>query len=177
MRRIREMKASAEFQDFLAKSMPELRAYHTHCSSLAFGQAPDEHISNAVPVQIAVPISDNLHPITGPAVDSEGNIFVTFSGTRGQKVPVSIFRVDREFQQKPFVRDLPNASGLAFGPDGYLYCSSRAEGTVYRISPEGAAPSLSPPSRRRSGRPFARMCPTAPPPFAATAGATGASSP
>lgn len=95
-------------------------------------------VSNEVPVQIAVPISDNLHPITGPAVDREGNIFVTFSGTRGQKVPVSIFRVDREFQQKPFVRDLPNASGLAFGPDGYLYCSSRAEGTVYRISPEGA---------------------------------------
>ena len=31
-----------------------------------------------------------------------------------------------------------NATGLAFGPDGHLYASSRAEGTVYRISPEGA---------------------------------------
>jgi sugar lactone lactonase YvrE len=30
-----------------------------------------------------------------------------------------------------------NATGLAFGPDGYLYASSRAEGTVYRISHEG----------------------------------------
>jgi sugar lactone lactonase YvrE len=39
---------------------------------------------------------------------------------------------------RPFVRDLLNATGLAFGPDGYLYASSRAEGTVYRISPDGA---------------------------------------
>ena len=97
-----------------------------------------EHISNSIPVQIAVPISDNLHPITNPAVDVDGNIYATFSGSRGQAVPVSIFRLDRDFQQRPFVRDLPNASGLAFGPDGYLYCSSRAEGTVYRISPNGS---------------------------------------
>ncbi|WP_419804108.1 gluconolaconase [Terriglobus sp.] len=96
-----------------------------------------EHVSNAIAVQIAVPVSDNLHPITNPAVDTDGNIYATFSGTRGQTVPVSIFRLDRDFQQRPFVRDLPNASGLAFGPDGFLYCSSRAEGTVYRIAPNG----------------------------------------
>ena len=96
-----------------------------------------EHVSNSIPVQVAVPISDTLHPITSPAVDADGNIYATFSGTRGQTVPVSIFKLDRDFQQRPFVRDLPNASGLAFGPDGYLYCSSRAEGTVYRIAPNG----------------------------------------
>lgn len=95
------------------------------------------HRSNAIPVQVAVPLADNLHPIANPAVDGEGNLYTTFSGSRGQTVPVSIFRIDRDFTQRPFVRGLPNASGLAFGPDGYLYCSSRAEGTVYRISPEG----------------------------------------
>ena len=97
-----------------------------------------ERRSNALPIHVAVPIADNLHPIANPAVDSSGNIYATFSGARGQDVPVSIFRVDREFAQKPFVRGLMNASGLAFGPDGYLYCSSRAEGNVYRISPDGA---------------------------------------
>jgi sugar lactone lactonase YvrE len=97
-----------------------------------------DHKSNALLLNVAVPIADNLHPIANPAVDSEGNIYATFSGSRGQEVPVSIFRIDRDFQMRPFVRALQNASGLAFGPDGYLYCSSRAEGTVYRISPEGA---------------------------------------
>jgi len=97
-----------------------------------------EHRSNALPLHVAIPLADNLHPITNPAIDGEGNLYVTFSGSRGQDVPVSIFRIDRDYQMRPFVRGLQNASALAFGPDGYLYCSSRAEGTVYRISPEGA---------------------------------------
>ena len=46
--------------------------------------------------------------------------------------------LQRDFQIRPFVRDILNSTGLAFDPDGYLYASSRAEGTVYRISPEGA---------------------------------------
>jgi sugar lactone lactonase YvrE len=97
-----------------------------------------DHRSNPLPVNVAVPMADNLHPIANPAVDAEGNLYATFSGARGQDVPVSIFRIDRDFTMRPFVRGLQNASGLAFGPDGYLYCSSRAEGTVYRISTEGA---------------------------------------
>lgn len=94
--------------------------------------------SNTLPLHVAVPIADNLHPIANPAVDADGNVYATFSGARGQDVPVSIYRVDREFQSRPFVRGLQNASGLAFGPDGHLYCSSRSEGTVYRINPDGA---------------------------------------
>jgi len=97
-----------------------------------------DHRSNGLPLNVAVPLADNLHPIANPAVDGEGNLYATFSGARGQDVPVSIFRIDRDFTVRPFVRGLPNASGLAFGPDGYLYCSSRAEGTVYRISTDGA---------------------------------------
>ncbi|MEZ2348573.1 IPT/TIG domain-containing protein [Terriglobus sp. RCC_193] len=98
-----------------------------------------DHHSNSLPLNVAVPIADNLHPIASPAVDSEGNIYATFSGTRGQDVPVSIFRIDRDYQMRPFVRGLQNASALAFGPNGHLYCSSRSEGTVYRINPDGAS--------------------------------------
>jgi sugar lactone lactonase YvrE len=65
-------------------------------------------------------------------------VFATFSGPRGQAVPVSVFSIARDFQMRPFVRELLNATGLAFRRDGYLYVSSRAEGTVYRVSPEGA---------------------------------------
>src|ERR1700674_1873685 len=44
--------------------------------------------------RIGVPIAENLHPVTNPAIDQDGNIYVTFSGTRGQKVPVAIYRID-----------------------------------------------------------------------------------
>ncbi|HEX3968478.1 MAG TPA: gluconolaconase [Edaphobacter sp.] len=94
--------------------------------------------SNAINIHVAVPMAENLHPVANPAVDSDGNVYATVSGARGQSVPVSIFQIQRDFQVRPFVRELLNATGLAFGPDGYLYASSRAEGTVYRISPEGA---------------------------------------
>ena len=94
--------------------------------------------SNGLPLNVAVPLAENLHPIANPAVDAQGDIYATFSGARGQEVPVSVFRVDRDYQVRPFVRGLPNASALAFGPDGYLYCSSRAEGTVYRIGKDGS---------------------------------------
>jgi outer membrane protein assembly factor BamB len=94
--------------------------------------------SNPLPVRVAVPMAENLHPVANPAVDQDGRVFATFSGARGQQVPVSIFAIDRDFQMRPFVRDLMNPTGLAFGADGYLYVSSRSEGTVYRVSPAGA---------------------------------------
>ena len=34
---------------------------------------------------IGIPIADSLHPVANPAVDSFGNIYTTFSGSRGQK--------------------------------------------------------------------------------------------
>jgi len=96
-----------------------------------------EH-SNPIPLRVAVPMAENVHPVANPAVDASGQIFTTLSGSRGQATPVSIFRIQRDFQMLPFVRDLMNPTGLAFDHAGYLYVSSRAEGTVYRISPEGA---------------------------------------
>jgi sugar lactone lactonase YvrE len=94
--------------------------------------------SNPLPVHVAVPMAENLHPVANPAVDANGQVFTTLSGSRGQTTPVSIFRIQRDFQMVPFVRDLMNPTGLAFDRNGYLYASSRAEGAVYRISPEGA---------------------------------------
>ncbi len=94
--------------------------------------------SNPMYLRIAVPMAENLHPVSNPVVDGEGVVYATFSGARGQQVPVSVFRIERDFQMRPFVHDLLNATGMAFGPGGDLYVSSRAEGTVYRVSSAGA---------------------------------------
>ncbi len=96
------------------------------------------HRSNGHEVRVAVPIAENLHPVANPALDREGNIYATFSGSRGQKVPVAIYRIDTNYDTKPFVHEMMNATGLAFGPNGKLYVSSRNDGTVYRVSQDGA---------------------------------------
>jgi IPT/TIG domain len=93
--------------------------------------------TSPTPVAVGVLLTDTLHPVANPAVDSEGNIFSTFSGSRGQKVPVAVFKISSQHVVKPFVNDLMNATGLAFDLKGMLYISSRMEGTVYQVTPEG----------------------------------------
>ena len=98
--------------------------------------------SNAIQLRVATLAAEGLHPVANPAVDAHGNLFVTLSGGRGQQVPISIFKIDTQspagdFPMRPFLRDLLNPTGLAFDPEGYLYTSSRADGTIYRISSGG----------------------------------------
>lgn len=100
--------------------------------------ATNGHESNPHPVKVAVPIAENLHPVTNPALDAEGNIYVTFSGSRGQKVPVSIFKIDTNYAVKPFVSEMMNATSIAFDREGQMYVSSRFEGAVYKVAPNGS---------------------------------------
>ena len=89
------------------------------------------------PMALGTQIADNLHPVANPAVDSEGNVYVTFSGQRGQKVPVSLYKVTSNQIVKPYITELMNPTGLAIDRDGYLFVSCRHEGTIHRISPDG----------------------------------------
>ena len=97
----------------------------------------NSHSSNPHQIKVAVPIAENLHPVTNPALDAEGNIYVTFSGSRGQKVPVSIFKIDTNYKVSPFLSDLMNATSIAFDRAGQMYVSSRMHGTVHRVAPNG----------------------------------------
>jgi sugar lactone lactonase YvrE len=91
------------------------------------------------PISIGMQIADNLHPVANPAVDGQGNIYVTFSGQRGQKVPVSLYKVSANFDVKPFAAELMNPSGLAVDRHGNLFVSCRHDGTIHRVTPEGRA--------------------------------------
>jgi sugar lactone lactonase YvrE len=93
--------------------------------------------SKSWPARIGVQIADSLHPVANPAIDADGNIFSTFSGSRGQKSPVSIYKIDANFTSRPFVSDLMNPTGLAFDRSGLLYASSRYEGIIYQVTPTG----------------------------------------
>ena len=93
-----------------------------------------DSISAPLPVSIASVIAEELQPVANPVFDSEGRLYVTLSGSRGEKVPVSVFCVETDGEIRPFASEIVNATGLAFGPDGYLYVSSREEGAIYRVS-------------------------------------------
>jgi sugar lactone lactonase YvrE len=88
-------------------------------------------------VQIGVPIATGLHQVDNPAVDAQGRVYLTYSGTRGQKALVSVFRVSPRGAREPFVSGIVNATSLAFDPHGRLHVSSRFDGTVYRVSDDG----------------------------------------
>jgi len=93
--------------------------------------------SRPFPYEIGRKLASNLHPVANPAIDAEGNIYATYSGRRGQKTPVSIYKVTPKGAVTPFVTDIMNATGLAFSLTGELFVSSRYEGNVYRVDRAG----------------------------------------
>jgi sugar lactone lactonase YvrE len=96
-----------------------------------------EHESQPFPIAVGMQIADNLHPVASPAVDADGNIYVTYSGPRGQRVPVSLYKVTANFSVKPFVTSLMNPSGLAVDRSGNLFVSCRNDGTIHRVTADG----------------------------------------
>src|SRR5947207_9033112 len=87
--------------------------------------------------EVGKKLASNLHPVANPALDAEGNIYATYSGRRGQKTTVSIYKITPKGAVTPFVTDIMNATGLAFTLTGDMFVSSRHEGNVYRVEPAG----------------------------------------
>jgi sugar lactone lactonase YvrE len=81
-------------------------------------------------------IISNIHPVANPAFHpTDHSMFVTRSGSRGEHVPVSIYRVDSDGVVEEFSGDIMNPTSIAFDGLGRMYVTSRFEGTVYRVSP------------------------------------------
>src|SRR5215468_10062576 len=99
--------------------------------------ATNGDISRPFPYEIGRKLASNLHPVANPAIDGEGNIYATYSGRRGQKTPVSIYKVTPKGAVTSFVTDIMNATGLTYSLTGELFVSSRFEGNVYRVDRSG----------------------------------------
>ena len=89
-------------------------------------------------ISVGAAWATGLHQVDNPVFDRDGNLYVTYSGPRGQEAPVSIFRVTPAGTREPFASGIVNATSMTFGPDGHLYVSSRFEGAVYRVDSAGA---------------------------------------
>jgi sugar lactone lactonase YvrE len=92
---------------------------------------------DSVSVAVGGTWATGLHQVDNPVFDRKGDLFVTYSGSRGQEAPVSIFRVTGAGSREPFASGIVNATSMAFGPDELLYVSCRFEGAVVRVKPDG----------------------------------------
>src|SRR5918996_3020219 len=85
---------------------------------------------------VARKLASDLHPVANPAFDpDDGALFVTRSGSRGEELPVTLFRIDISGDVSEYSGDIPNPTGIAFGLDGQMFVSSRLEGVVYKLTP------------------------------------------
>jgi sugar lactone lactonase YvrE len=81
-------------------------------------------------------LAEDLHPVASPAFDpDDGGLFVTRSGSRGEHLPVTIFRIDVNGELTEFSGDITNPTSIAFDSSGQMFVSSRFDGTVYRVTP------------------------------------------
>jgi sugar lactone lactonase YvrE len=80
-------------------------------------------------------MADDLHPVTSPAFDpDDGSLFVTRSGSRGEQLPVSLFRIDVNGELSEFSGDITNPTGIAFDKEGQMFVTSRLDGNVYKVT-------------------------------------------
>jgi sugar lactone lactonase YvrE len=97
----------------------------------------DDAPGETVYVDVAAPLATGLHLVDSPVFDKNGNLYVTFSGSRGQQAPISLFVVRPDGTREPFAGEVPNPTSMAFDREGMLYVSSRFDGSVHRITPDG----------------------------------------
>jgi sugar lactone lactonase YvrE len=93
--------------------------------------------SSAANFMIGRKLAGGVHPVANPGFDPrDGSLYVTRSGSRGEHVPVSIFRITQDGTVEDFSTDVMNPTGIAFGRTERMFVTSRFDGTVYRVTPE-----------------------------------------
>ena len=81
-------------------------------------------------------LAGSVHPVASPAFDpADGSLFVTRSGSRGEHVPVSLYRISSDGELEEFSGDITNPTSIAFDKAGRMFVTSRLDGAVFRVSP------------------------------------------
>jgi len=111
--------------------IPETRAGRVEVEISSKGDVSEPAFLN-----VAKKLAGDVHPVANPAFDpDDGALFVTRSGSRGEELPVTLFRIDISGDVSEYSGDIVNPTSIAFGPDGQMFVSSRLEGVVYRVTP------------------------------------------
>jgi len=105
---------------------------------LFVGEGIEEIFGGSHRIQVGGIVAEDMHIVANPAIDpSDDSLVVTRSGSRGQRLENTIYRIETG----GYVDELPdpvlNPTGIAFGPDGQMYVTNRADGEVWAVNVNG----------------------------------------
>lgn len=90
--------------------------------------------SESVSIVVGKKLADDMHIVANPAVDpKDDSIILTRSGSRGQHLPVTLFRLDKDGYLDELSADVMNPTGIAFDQKGTFFVTNRSDGEVSRI--------------------------------------------
>ena len=79
-------------------------------------------------------LADDMHIVANPAVDpADDSIILTRSGSRGQHLPVTLFKLEKDGFVDELPADVMNPTGIAFDRKGSFFVTNRSDGEVCRI--------------------------------------------
>jgi len=88
-------------------------------------------------------IAENIHQVANPVIDpKDDSIILTRSGSRGQSLPVTLFRLEDDGYMSEMSAEVMNPTGLAFNRDGKLHITNRADGEVFQLVSDSEAVSI-----------------------------------
>lgn len=90
--------------------------------------------SNEAEIVVGKRIAEEMHIVANPAVDpNDDSIVVTRSGSRGQELPATLYRIEPDGYVDELPAAIMNPTGIAFDTGGEMYVTNRRDGEVCRI--------------------------------------------
>src|SRR6188508_2599903 len=85
-------------------------------------------VSNELEVTIGRKLVGDMHIVANPAVDpSDGALILTRSGSRGQHLPATLFRLEPDGYLDELPDPILNPTGIAFDREGQMFITNRAQ--------------------------------------------------
>ncbi len=90
--------------------------------------------TEGVALTVAKKLADEMHIVANPAIDpKDDSLIVTRSGSRGQKLSTTLFRIDTDGFVSDIMADVMNPTGIAFDARGRFFVTNRADGEVCQV--------------------------------------------
>lgn len=93
--------------------------------------------SDSATIIVGSKLAGDLHIVANPAIDpNDESLVLTRSGSRGQSLPVTMFRLESDGYLQEMSTDILNPTGVAFDSQGQLFVTNRSDGEVCQINKE-----------------------------------------